>query len=191
VDWVTLQDHRGQHAGDYAALVGPSFTGSRIRQRAHDHGVVLLDVETLSGLLRQHALVPLGLEVYRKLFEYTEGADGSTAVAEAAEEADRRTRLAAEIIRVISANEGNEGPLRARDLYWLLRDSREELSGYTEEEIGEILTALAAPGLELLAPAAGGYLTLGSRQTMRARLQHLAELIAEEEAAGGAGLPPE
>jgi len=181
IDWVTLDDHQGTHNADFVVLLGPQFQGTRVRERAEKKDVSLIDVNTLGGLLRQHARIPLGLDAYRHLFEETEATDATALVAELGEEEDRRIRLAADIVRLIAENEGKEGPLGARDLYWLLQHASEEPGDYEEEEIAQIVEALAAPGLGILRSVGANFLTLGSRATVAARLELLASLILEHE----------
>ena len=69
VDWPTLKEHRDKHEAHHSLLIGPNPTGSRLFQRAEEHGVRVLSAGQLAGIVRQHARAPVGLDVYRYLFE--------------------------------------------------------------------------------------------------------------------------
>lgn len=187
IDWMTLGEHREAHHAEYVALVGPRFTGSRVRERARQTEVRLLDVETLSSLIRQHAAVPLGLDDYRSLFDNRDEDEAAAEIGEAAEEVDRLLQLSAQVVRLIEREEGTEGPLSARDLYWLLRDHSDDLGEYTEDEIQRVLQALASPGLGVLREVSGRYGSLGSIETTVARLRALAGHIAGQGGLGSSG----
>lgn len=190
IDWMTLEDHREAHNAEFVALVGPRFTGSRVRERARQTDVSLVDVETLGSLVRQHAAVPLGLDDYRSLFDDRDEEEAAAEIGEAAEEVDRVLKLSAQAVRLIEREEGTEGPLSARDLYWLLRDYSDDLGDYTEEEIQRILQALASPGLGVLREVEGRFGSLGSLETTVARLRALARHIAGPTGAAAPGPDP-
>jgi hypothetical protein len=121
--------------------------------------------------------VPLGLNVYRRLFESPEGMAGAETVAEAADESLRWLRLTSGVLRSIERLEGAEGSLTARDLYWNLRPLGEELGTFTVEEIKAVLDTLSSPPLGILRQVEEGYRSLGSLDTAAARLEVLAERI--------------
>ena len=52
VDFDTILEHKKKHNADFAAIVGGSFQNERLIRRAKEHGVVLIDVETLETLIK-------------------------------------------------------------------------------------------------------------------------------------------
>jgi hypothetical protein len=65
---MTLSDHKNKHDANHILLVAPSPSGSRLFARAVHNGVAVMSAGQLSGLCRQHARTPLGLDDYRTLF---------------------------------------------------------------------------------------------------------------------------
>lgn len=179
IDWITLDDHRQAHDADYVAVVGPSFSGRRVRKRAADAEVVLLTAPALVTLLHQHAATPLGLDTYRALFAHSEVDDPTEAVADAADELARWQRLVGGLIVALAELETDEGPLTAKDLYWNLKATTDEDTPFSVEEIQTALEALASPAIGLIRRSNGGFNTLGSLATMAERLKCLAGHIAE------------
>jgi Restriction endonuclease len=175
IDWLTLREHRAQHQADYSAVVGPAFRASRVEQRARAEGVALLDVETLAGACTQHREIPLGLHVYRRLFDPAEDA-AAESVASIAEEEARWLALVSDIVRVITKLQTNEGPVVARDIYWNL--DREADPWVTVEDIEAVVATLASPAIGLLHETQRGYVTLGSQETCARRLRRLSDLTA-------------
>lgn len=179
IDWATLREHHRQHQADYIVVMGPAFAGGRIVERAHapEWRTVLLDVDTMGALLRQHARIPLDLATYRQFFEAETAEQGAALLGEEADEWDRRFQLSARIVELVATNESPQGALGPRDLYWLLQGYSDEVGTYTEEEIGESLDALASPTIGVLRRSDGGFLGLGSARTAGKRLRQLASLI--------------
>lgn len=181
IDWVTLREHREQHQADFIVVMAPAFAGTRVFERAgrEDWRALLLDVERMGSLLRQHARVPLDLATYREFFAAKTAEAGAQKLAEAVEELDRRLQLSARICRLISRYQSAEGALQPRDLYWLLQDFEDEVGGYTREEIAESLAALSSPAIPLLRQRDGGFVDLGSTDTAARRLRLLAGLLTD------------
>lgn len=74
VNFDSLDAHRDaicQSSGldTYSVVVAPGFGEGRIRDNAVKHKVLLLDVDTLSELIRMHDDIPLTSTDYRALFE--------------------------------------------------------------------------------------------------------------------------
>ena len=59
VDFDTLEEHRRRHKADFSAVVGGSFQNERLIKRAIEHNVVLIDIDTLETLIRNHLEVPI------------------------------------------------------------------------------------------------------------------------------------
>lgn len=179
VDWITLREHKQLHEADYVAVLARAFGGSRVRARAKDQGVLLVDLDALETVLLQHVEIPMGLDVYRKFFEAPDGTAGAEAVAEDGDESARWLRVTSEILRCIQRLEGSEGSLSARDLYWNLRALGEDLGSFTTKEIEIVLSTLSSPALGILRRVGEGYRTVGSLRTAAARLEVLAVRISE------------
>lgn len=177
IDWITLQEHRTQHQAEFSAVIGPAFRASRVEQRARAARVVLLDVDGIAGLCAQHAEVPLGLDVYRRIFDPSETA-ALEAVASIAEEERRWLTLTAEVIRVINELQSSEGPLVARDVYWNV--SRDLDATVSVGDIELTIAALASPAIGLLREAGGGFISLGSLASSLQRLRRLSDLLISE-----------
>jgi hypothetical protein len=148
VDWETLTEHRAKHDADYILLVAPNPSGSRLLTRAAKNAVAVISADQLSGLCRQHAKTPLGLDDYRSLF-VNGGTTSTEAVDERAEEIGRLVRLAAALCGAIRDKATDFGRLSARDLFLLL-SGQAVAEGTTEEELQTLLDALASPLLGVL-----------------------------------------
>jgi len=179
IDWVTIDEHQDRYDADHAAVVAPAFRGSRVTARAQaSRSVALIDVSTLTEVVRQHAAAPLGLDAYRALFDPNVGVDN---VIEDGETLRRRLILATEILRQVAALEGGEGAVTDSDLYWNLDQFAEQFDGQRAEraEIAAICDTLAKPPLSLLRLVDDGYNSLGARSIQTRRLRLLAELIEQ------------
>lgn len=178
IDWDTLDEHKEKYEADYVVLVAPAFGGQRLEKRARKgRHVVLLDVSVLSSLVLQHSRAPLGLDVYRLIFESPSATADIEAITEAANEHRRATVLASEIVRIVERLQEHEGAVTPRDVYWNLTDFQQQFDRPTMDEIEEALTALSSPAVGVLRRIEGGYTSLGSRQTALRRLRLLADLI--------------
>ena len=191
IDWDTIDEHREQHHADYAAIVAPAFGGGRLPARAERHGVVMLTVEDLAELLTQHARSPLGLDAYRQLFTSGTTEDGLAAIGEVAVEAERRAELMSVLLSLLAEHGHRMGPLSARD-FTLLLGTRAELPDATEDEVAEVITALASPLIGVLARTGGDRMRpTGSPATAAGILRGLADRISpvDPSAAGSDGRP--
>jgi predicted RNA-binding protein with PUA-like domain len=176
VDWVTLAEHKTKHDADYVALVAPSPSGSRLRERAELQHVTIISVDQLAGLCRQHAKTPLGLDDYRSLFA-AGGTVDTQVVDERAEETKRLTALAAAICAAIRNRSAEFGRLSARDLFLILA-SEPTAEATTEDELQTLLETLASPLLRLLDGSKScGYRVTTSPEVFRMRLDVVAEQL--------------
>jgi hypothetical protein len=148
VDWVTLTEHKAKHDADHILLVAPNPSGSRMFARASQHQVTVMSAEQLSGLCRQHAKTPLGLDDYRSLFA-SGGSLDAQAVDERAEEVRRLVTLAAAVCEAIRDRSTVFGRLSARDLFLIL-SGKTVAEGTTEDELQTLLDTLASPLLAVL-----------------------------------------
>jgi hypothetical protein len=174
IDWVTLGEHRVKHEANYVGLVAPNPTGTRLFDRARDHNVTVISASQLSGLLKQHSKSPVGVDVYRHLFE--RGGSVDTAVVdEKADAYSRMLHLTTAICKLIVDRTTDFGRLSARDLYLLLSGSA-SLSDVTEHEIQVLLDALASSLLNFVEGSpASGYRSTTTFEVLRRRLNLIAQ----------------
>jgi len=176
IDWVTLTEHRKKHEADFVAVVAGAFMGARIRSRAREHRVTLIDLDGLITWRRQHLRVPMGLDTYRALFEGDDFDHGMAVVADETDSHNRVASIAAAALAVIDRLEGTEGPVSARDVYWNIR-KEEGFETVTTDELESILGPLSLPPISLLRKVGERYRSIGSAATQQARLRRLADLI--------------
>jgi hypothetical protein len=176
IDWITLREHRESNEADHVAVVGPAFRAARVAERAHNEGVALLDVSTLEELCVQHEQIPLGLHTYRLLFE-SEPGGGMEAIALAAEEQQRWSTLAATTVILVGRLQEQEGGVVARDVYWNLDRESELLSGFSVDEIEQLMHVLAHPSVGLLRSTAGGFKMEYPMATVASRLRGLSRML--------------
>jgi len=183
IDWDTIDEHREQHHADYAAIVAGAFAGGRLPDRAERHNAIMLTVDDLGELLRQHAQAPLSLDTYRLLFDGGTTEDGLAAIGEVAQETQRRVDLARTVLELLRRNGTHLGALSARDLMLLLTMDA-ELPDATEDEVTEVLASLASPLLDLVTvDSECRARPTGSAGTAAERLRALAgrlEAVADE-----------
>jgi hypothetical protein len=177
VDWETLTEHKAKHDADYILLVAPNPSGSRLLTRAAKNAVAVISADQLSGLCRQHAKTPLGLDDYRSLF-VNGGPTSTEAVDERAEEIGRLVRLAAALCGAIRDKATDFGRLSARDLFLLL-SGQAIADGTTEEELQTLLDALASPLLGVLhGSTTSGYRVTTSAQVAKRRIEILGHQLS-------------
>lgn len=175
IDWDTIDEHRALHEADYVAIAGPAFSGSRLTQRARDHGAVLLTADDLSELVRQHAAMPLNLDEYRKLFTASLGEADLESLTASIEASQRFLDVSLAALSEIEEHVSEVGPMTARDLYLLLR-SDPELEA-SEGEVQETLDALASPLVAVLAKTDRGYRPSSQRSNGVRRVRLLARML--------------
>jgi hypothetical protein len=116
--------------------------------RATQYKTTVMSADQLSGLCRQRAKTPLGLDDYRSLFA-TGGSLDIQAVDERAEEVKRLVTLAAAICEAIRDQSTVFGRLSARDLLLIL-SGKTVAEGTTVDELQALLDTLANPLLAVL-----------------------------------------
>lgn len=178
VDWVTLTEHKAKHDADYVAVVGPNPSGRRLTDRATQYQVVVISADQLTGLCRQHAKTPLGLDDYRTLFTHG-GSLVTQVVDERAEEVTRLITLAAAVCEAIRERSTEFGRLSARDLL-LIMAGKPVAEGTTEEELRALLDTLASPLLGVLhGSASDGYRVTTSAEVAQRRIEAVAQQLSD------------
>jgi EVE domain/Restriction endonuclease len=173
VDWVTLAEHKAKHDANHILLVAPNPSGSRMFARASQYDVTVMSADQLSGLCRQHAKTPLGLDDYRSLFAAGGGLD-MQAVDERAEEVKRLVTLAAAMCEAIRGRSTVFGRLSARDLFLIL-SGKTIAEGTTEDELQALLDTLASPLLAVLHGSKDdGYRVTTSAEVAQRRIEIVA-----------------
>jgi len=68
IDWISLRDHKRKNKADFIVVVGPSFSGGNLEERANEHIVSLLTTEYLIKLVEAHSKFPFTLTELKDLF---------------------------------------------------------------------------------------------------------------------------
>jgi len=68
IDWLSLRDHKKKNKADFVIVVGPSFAGGNLEERANESDVSLLKTEDLIKLIEAHSKFPLTLIELKDLF---------------------------------------------------------------------------------------------------------------------------
>ena len=147
VDFDTLEEHKRKHKADFSAVVGGSFQNARLIKRAIEHKVVLIDIDTLETLIRNHSDVPIQVTAYRKLFK-NPGIANVSHLEEEREKIRRYGRLLHTVMDCLIAereDEVTQGILQERDIYRSLRINDNFSCAPTIDEISAMLQFLASP----------------------------------------------
>lgn len=68
IDWISLRDHKKKNKADFVVVVGPSFSGGNLEERANEYDVSLLKTEDLIKLVEAHSKFPFTLTELKDLF---------------------------------------------------------------------------------------------------------------------------
>lgn len=178
VDWITLQEHRAKHEADFIALVGPNPKGQRLFDRAREAGVVVISVERLAALVRQHEAAPLGLGDYRSLFDRP-GELEPEILSERAEDWLRQVNVTRAALDEIRRRAERSGPLTARELSLVLDDDP-LVENTTVNELQRLLDTLASPLIGVLeGDPQGGYLAVSAPGVITTRLELVSRQLTD------------
>ena len=179
VDWITLGEHRENHAADFSMVIGPNPSGRRLITRAEEQAVAVLSAEELADLCSSHAAQPLALAVYKSLFESGGRADLS-GVKHRSNEANRVVALAKRLLNAIGDEAEHLGPRTARDLLGrLYRDAGAPAA--TESQVRDLLASLASPLVGAIqGDPESGYAPSCSPTVTAERLRILGEVLAAD-----------
>lgn len=164
VDFDTLEEHRRKHKADFSAIVGGSFQNERLIKRAIEHNVVLIDIDTLETLIRNHLEVPIQVTSYKKLFE-TPGIANVTCLEEEREKITRYGNLLHAVMDCLVAEREDEvtgGILQERDIYRSLRKDESFSLAPNIDEISAMLQFLASPLIGCVEKSKEGYSAVGT-----------------------------
>lgn len=164
VDFDTLEEHRRKHNADFSAVVGGSFQNERLIKRAIDHNVVLIDIDTLETLIRNHVEVPIQVMSYKKLFENPGIAD-VTCLEEEREKITRYGKLLHAVMDCLVDERDDEvtgGILQERDIYRSLKIDDRFSYAPGIDEISNMLQFLASPLIGCVEKSKFGYSAVGT-----------------------------
>ena len=164
VDFDTLEEHKHKHKADFSAVVGGNFQNERLIKRAIEHKVVLIDIDTLETLIRNHSDVPIQVTAYRKLFE-NPGVANVSYLEEEREKIKRYGQLLHAVMDCLIAereDEVTQGILQERDIYRSLRINDNFSCAPTIDEISAMLQFLASPLIGCVEKSKEGYAAIGT-----------------------------
>ena len=164
VDFDSLKEHRKKHHANYSLIVGCAFQNESLIKRAIEHNVVLLDVDSLETLIKNHLKVPIKLSSYKQIFEKAGIAD-ITLVAGNRQEIVCYGQLMHAVMncRIEESDDPiTEGFLFERDIYRSLRNSTELDEPPTIDAITSMLQFLSSPLIGCVEKTKDGYYATGS-----------------------------
>ena len=68
IDWFSLRDHKNKNRTDFVVVIGPTFAGGNLEERANESNVSLLKTEDLIKLVEAHSKFPFTLTELKDLF---------------------------------------------------------------------------------------------------------------------------
>lgn len=164
VDFDTLIEHKKKHNANYSAIVGGAFQNERLRKRAVEHNVVLIDIDSLESMILKQVEVPLKVSAYKKIFEKP-GLVDIDVLDEERNNIIRYGKLLHSVMDCLaeeSEDPVTEGLLLDRDIYRSLRNNEEFAYPPTLEEISDMLSFLASPLVGCVDKSKDGYYAVGS-----------------------------
>lgn len=178
VNFDTLREHKKKHGADRVAVVAPSFAEDRIRRRAEEHGVTLIDAEFLAEVLRRQVDSPLSPSELVVIFDSKQQGELKTSWSRAAREASLVTHVMNLLIRESSeADTFLGGGLSVEHIYLILRGEME--SKPDPRDIEKVLNLLASPLIRAVAQQGKNYFALESADVTGLRLEALARALRQ------------
>lgn len=164
VDFDTLLEHKRKHNSDFSAIVGGTFQTERLISRAIEHGVVLIDVDTLERLIKMHTEVPIKVTSYKKVFE-TPGLADISCLDKEREEIRRYGNLIHAVMDCLINEQDDpvtQGILQDRDIYRSLRTNSNFSSIPSLDEISNMLQFLSSPLIGCVERSKDGFYAVGT-----------------------------
>ena len=172
IDFDTIREHKKKHQADYNLIIGASFQGERLIERAKEHNVLLLNIDNLEEIVRENQNIPLSFDSYKKLFSQ-KGIANIDVLKQDREDINKRGILMQSIMDCLideSDDEYTEGILTERDLYRTLRNS-EKLQYITPDEIHVMLEFLSSPLIGCVGHTKDGYYAIESLSNISKKLE--------------------
>lgn len=164
IDFDTLLEHRKLHNADYTAVVGCLFQGERLIKRALEHNVVLIDVDNLERIIKNHIEIPIQVSYYRKIFS-----NGGLVNINVLDEERNKIKRYGYLVKAImnclveeSTDEVTEGILLTREIYRSIRKDEKFDIIPNLKEIEAILELLSSPLIGCVGKTKEGYYALES-----------------------------
>lgn len=172
IDFDTIREHKNIHEANYNLIIGVSFQGDRLIERAKEHNVLLLNISDLEKIVRENQRIPLSFDSYKKLFSQ-KGIANIDVLKQDREKINQRGILMQAIMDCLieeSEDEYTEGILTERDLYRTLR-KHEKLKYITPNEIQIMLEFLSSPLIGCLEHIKDGYYAIESLSNISKKLE--------------------
>jgi hypothetical protein len=149
VDWLSIKAHRQQEHADHASVLGTSFAGGHLADRAREFDVALLTVDGLAQVLQLHEAGPLTLVELRPLFEGTAESRAVLAQLRAAASDRRRRALLWRLLTLVdSFNRAQPDIVLAKpEALFASVIADRELLGTTLDDIRRALALLETVGI--------------------------------------------
>ena len=179
VDFDTLKEHQKKHKADFIAIIGCAFDSERLIKRAQEHGVVLLDMDTLEKLYNTQIKTPLKLSSYRKIFEQAGKPDLSVLNDEIII-LDSSAELIKQIMECLireAADPITKGMLTVRDLYLALRNKLDRPINIADIE--QTLFLLSSPLIGCIGKNKEYYYAIGTLGDTARTLRFLSDVCIE------------
>jgi len=160
----TLKEHKEKYKADYIVIVGIKFVEGRLVERAKKHKVALLDVDTLSFLLKSHSEVPLGYKEYEKLFAEG-GIVNPDVLMKDRNQLIYQKEVIYSVLGVLTEERNDEvtkGLLTPRDIYLILKGEQKIDPIPSMKQIKDALDFLSSPFIRGVEDLKGRYSAKGS-----------------------------
>lgn len=164
IDFETLAEHKTKHKANYSLVVGYEFQGKRLIERAEKNEVVLMNVDQVENMIKNHIEVPLKSDSYKKIFSQK----GFVSL-QVLEEDRNKIRREGELLQAImkclfeeSNDQYTEGIMGTREIYILLKSQNILIPTPTMDEIKQMLEFLSSPLIGSVGSTKEGFYALGS-----------------------------
>jgi hypothetical protein len=173
ISWPTMDEHREKHRAHYAVVVGPSFAGGDLLERAKmRYKVLCLETDTLIELLRIHSRTPLTLEDLKEVFSKV----GLLRLEECTEFRDKKKKyekqleLVPKLLNKLQELQNLGEPTTVGDLRWALEKK------FSTDEIQQALSLLQLFGI-VKKTEKEEYIAIMMPKVAAAKLEVLADTI--------------
>lgn len=165
INFDALNEHREKHKANYVAVVGKEFQSKRVFDYSKKHNILLIDINALETLVKNHQNYPLQAIEYEKIFTQSGLVDISV-LDEKYEEMKRKKVLFKLILETLienSEDDFTEGILTEREIYILIKEneifSKNQLK---KKELEDMLNLLSNTLIGCIGTDKNGYYAKGS-----------------------------
>lgn len=165
ISFDALNEHKQKHRADFVVVIGKTFHGERLVKFAENNNVLLIDIEKLEKLVKNHRKYPLQAVEYKKLFDQAGIVDISV-LDDTYKKMQRRNELFKYILETLIQNSSDkftEGILTMREIYLFIK-SKDIFKDnqLTKQELGDMLDLLSNPLIGCVGVENKGYYAKGS-----------------------------